>query len=103
MLEYRSKNRHDRGLILDSLMKILGEMSSGWEMEFQAPIGSDTLLGADLAFKSIDLARLVAAIQKLYSHQELPFQELFMPDDRPVQDLSVSDLVDFLYKDLNKL
>ncbi len=101
MLDLTGKNLSKKERILEDLVTILEEMSSGWEMQFEGSIGLQTLLGADLAFKSIDLVRLVAAIQKHYNRKEIPFQALFMPDDRPIEDLRVSDLVDFLHKHLN--
>ena len=101
MLELEGKNLYQKKRILDDLIMILEEMSSGWEMQFEGSIGPHTLLGEDLAFKSIDLVRLVASIQKRYDRQDLPFQGLLIPDDRPVEDLRVSDLVGFLHKHLN--
>ena len=96
MLGHKSKNRHDKERILDDVIKIIEEMDSGWESQFEQLITPQTLLGADLAFKSIDVVRLVAAIQKFYDCFELPFQELFIPNGRLVKDLSVTDFVDFL-------
>jgi acyl carrier protein len=103
MLESKVKDRFEEETILDDLITILEEMSSGWEMQFEGSIGPQTLLGENLAFKSIDLVRLVAAIQKRYDRQDLPFKELLMPGDRATRDLRVSDLVDFLHKHLNHL
>ena len=81
---------------MEDLSKILEEMSSGWENQFDQSMKPETLLGADLGFKSIDIVRFVAAIQKLYNHFELPFQELFIPNGSAVKDLSILDVVDFL-------
>jgi acyl carrier protein len=102
MRDFKVKDRHEEETILDDLITILEEMSSGWEMQFEGSIGPHTLLGEDLALKSIDLVRLVASIQKHYDRQDLPFQGLLIPDDRPVEDLRVSDLVGFLHKHLNR-
>ena len=103
MLDYKNENLYNKRAIQDDLIGIIKEMTSGWEMQFEGSIGPETLLGADLAFKSVDLVRLVAAIQKCYDRQDFPFQELLMPGDRAVKDLGVSDLVDFLHKYLNHL
>lgn len=103
MLDLKDTDINKKERILGDLITILEEMSSGWEMQFEGSIGLQTLLGADLAFKSLDLVRLVAAIQKRYDRRDLPFKELFIPGDRPVKDLGVSDLVDFLYRHLNRL
>jgi acyl carrier protein len=103
MREFKVKDRYAEETILEDIITILEEMSSGWEMQFEGSIGPQTSLGEDLAFKSIDLVRLVAAIQKRYDRQDLPFKELVMSGDRPVKDVRVSDLVDFLHKHLNHL
>jgi len=101
MLDYKSKNCPDKNLILDDLIKTIMEIAPGGEMQFEQSIGPQTLFRANLAFKSIHLAKLVAAIQRIYNRQDLPFQEFFMPNNQPVQDLRVLDLVDFLHKHLN--
>ncbi len=103
MRESKIKDRYEEETILDDLITILEEMSSGWEMRFEGSIGPGTLLGEDLGFKSVDLVRLVATIQKHYDRHDLPFKELLLPGDRPVKDLGVSDLVDFLHRHLNHL
>ena len=81
---------------MNDLIRIIEEIATGWESQFERSMGPETLLGADLAFKSIDVVRLIAAIQKKYNKYEIPFQELFVPNGRPVKDLRVSDFVDFL-------
>ena len=103
MREFNAEDHYEEETILEDIITILEDMSSGWEMQFEGSIGPQTLLGADLAFKSIDLVRLVAAIQKRYDRQDLPFKELLMSGDRAVKDLRVSDLTDFLHKHLNHL
>jgi len=96
----RRKNL-DKDIILNDLIRMLSEISSGWEMEFSQTMGPRTLLGTDLGLKSIDIVKLVAAIQQQYGRKDLPFHDLFMPDDRPVKDLAIADLADFLGDHLN--
>jgi len=104
MLDRKSNNRNDKKTILDRLTKIITEMFSGWEMQFEGSIGPETFLGAELGFKSLDFVRLVTAIQQQYSQKYIPFQELFVSDnDVVLEDIQVSHLVDFLYKHLNYL
>ena len=103
MLEYKNNNHHDKKLILGDLIKIIEETVSGWEMQFEGSITPETLLGADLAFKSLDFVRLVTAIQQQYIQEYIPFQNLFLSDNgETLQDIQVSYLVDFLHKHLNK-
>ena len=101
MLAYERKYRFDLNCILEDLIRILSEMSSGWERHFDETIEPETLLGADLAFTSLDLVRLIANIQRAYDRKDLPFQELFMPQGKPAGDICISDLAGFLHKHLN--
>ena len=94
-------NSHDKQTIVNDLVRILEEMSSGWESAFESSIGPQTYLGADLDFKSITLVQLIVAIQKHYDRQDLPFQELFMQNGQVVRDLNVADLGEFLHRQLN--
>ena len=98
---FKRKPRLDKDSIMNELVGIIKNVVSGEELQFDDSIEPDTLLGADLALKSIDLVRISAAIQKRYNRQDLPFQDLFMPGGRPVKDLTVSDMVDFLHGQLN--
>lgn len=88
--------------ILADLLKMIEERSSGWEICFEGSIGPDTLLGADLAYKSMDLIQLFVAIQKHYGKNDFPFQDLAMSDHREVTDLKISELADFLHEHLNR-
>lgn len=104
MLENKGGNRFNKKAILDDLITTIMEITSGWEVEFEKPIGLETFLGADLAFTSVNLVRLVSSIQQQYSQKYIPFQELFILDNGVIlQDIQVSHLVDFLYKHINDL
>ena len=102
MLDNRNENTYSRDAIMNDVTRIIEELLSEWDMQFEAAIGSETLLGADLAFGSIDVVRLLSDIQQLYAHQVIPFQELFLRGDEIVVDLRVSDLVDFLQQNLEQ-
>ena len=97
----KSDKRFDRDTIQNDTLQILKETTSDWEMGFAGSIGPKTYLVADLAFESIHLVQLVIAIEEHFKRRELPFQQLFMPDDRRIDDLQVSELVDFLSIHLN--
>lgn len=97
-----SRKSYTKEVILQDTIKAIKGVNSGWETQFNSSIGPDTFLGADLAFKSLDLVRLVASIQQNYSHKIIPFQELFISDNGSIlQDIQISHLVSFLYKHLN--
>ena len=82
---------------MNDLIIMIQKIASGWDSQFERSMGPETLLGTDLAFKSIDIVRLIAAIQKKYNRFEIPFQELFVPNGRPVKDLHIYDIVNFLH------
>ncbi len=103
MVDQNSTKRFDKDTILHDLLKILKDMPSDWESGFSGTIGADTRLEADLALESIQIVQLIIAIEKHFQRQGLPFQTLFMSDDRNVDDLRVSDVVEFLYTHLNTL
>lgn len=93
----RSKDYANRAVrIQDDLVAILKRISSGWEPSRGGEIGPRSLLGADLSLKSLDIARLVGAIREHYQIDDLPFHELFMPENTLIKDLSVADVVAFL-------
>ena len=101
MLRNINHNHCDKTVFLNDIIQIVEGIASGWESQFECHIGSETLLGADLAFKSIDIVRLIAAIQSKYNKYEFPFQELFVPKGRPIKDLHIYELANFLHMHIN--
>jgi len=75
-------------------------MIQDWEIELPNGIGSRTLLMADLAFESIDVVQFAIALEQAVDRKGLPFEKLFMKDEDYVDDLSVSQVVDFLEQEL---
>jgi acyl carrier protein len=102
MLEYNKGNQDDKIAIMNDVIRIIEEIASGWESQFEQSVGPESLLGAELGFKSVDFIRLIAAIQQHYSQAYIPFQDLFISDDGEILlDIQVSYLVDFLHNHLN--
>lgn len=101
MRQLKSDTCFDRDTIQSDTLQILRDMTSDWEMGFAGAIGPKTYLAADLALESIQLVQLVIALEEHFKRRALPFQQLFMSDDRRVDDLQVSELVDFLSIHLN--
>lgn len=87
-----------REAILRDLVKMLEDVTSDWELEFSGSIGPETRLVADLAFESIDAVQLIIAVEEHYQRRDLPFEELFIADGRYVDEIRVSDVVDFLHR-----
>jgi acyl carrier protein len=90
----------DRNAILQEMVQILEDMASDWDLELSGGIGPDTRLIADLAFESIDVVQLVVAIEERFTRRDLPFEKLLMTDGRYVDELRVSEVVEFLHKHL---
>lgn len=88
--------------ILNDILEIIDQFSLECELEPEQSIGTETYLGSDLCFTSIEIVRLISEIQQKYGNQLIPFQELFIRGDEIVQDLRIRDLVDFLLLHLNQ-
>ncbi|HEV7859847.1 MAG TPA: acyl carrier protein [Pyrinomonadaceae bacterium] len=98
----KTNNVPGRQSILATFIEILSEMTSDWDKDFSGEINAETLLVAQLGFTSMDLVMLVVEIQQRYGRQDLPFENLFAPNGKYVSDLRVADVVNFLYRHLNR-
>ena len=104
MLDSQKENTYSRDAIMKDVTRIIEDMLSDWDMQSEEQIRSETHLGADLAFKSIDLVRLISEIQQKYVHKLIPFEKLFLSDKgEMLQDIQISYLADFLFKHLNNI
>ncbi len=90
----------DRAAVLESVLTILRDVTRDWDVEFSGGITAETRLIADLAFESIDVVQLVASLEEHYQRRDLPFEELMMVEGRYVDDIQVSEIVDFLARHL---
>jgi acyl carrier protein len=87
--------------VFQNLVGILEDMTSDWEAMYDGGIQPETRLIGDLGFESIDVVQLVVAIEEEYQSRSLPFEKLLMADGRYVDELVVSQIVDFLVANLN--
>jgi acyl carrier protein len=86
--------------ILQEVLDLLRDVARDWE--FEGPITGDTRLFADLAFESLDLVVLGAAVQEHF-RQNFPFPEFFAEiGQRSVRDLTVREWVDFIHQHLQE-
>jgi acyl carrier protein len=86
--------RPDRAEIEAHLTKLLEELSRDWD--YDAAIGPDTGLFADLGYESLDAVILGTAIQEHYDCA-MPFEELLADvGQRDVRELTVGELVGFV-------
>jgi acyl carrier protein len=87
--------------ILVAVVRILGEITYDWDMEFDGAIGPDTKLITDLGFESIDVVQFVVAMEEHFRRRGLPWEEFLMVDGRYVDEIKVDDTVAFLNLCLN--
>ncbi len=92
--------KQSRQEILDYVLKSLSELAQDWD--YAEAVGPETLLFREMGLDSLDLVVLGTNIQEHYGIQ-MPFSEfLASVGERGQQDVSVSELVDFIDTSLNQ-
>jgi len=92
--------KQSRQEILDYVLKSLSDLAQDWD--YAEEVGPQTLLFREMGLDSLDLVVLGTNIQEHYGIQ-MPFAEfLASVGERGQQDVSVSELVDFIDQSLNK-
>lgn len=86
--------------IQSTILDLLEEMTQDWDLEIDESISLTDKLIANLNFSSVDFVQLFVAIEDKFG-RKLGFNELIMPDDKYVDDLSVSQIVSFVEQKLN--
>lgn len=89
--------------IQEELTHILKDMTADWDLEFTGPIGPETGLISDLGFESIDVVQFIVAIEERFKQRGLPFEDLLMSEGRYVDEIRLSDAVNFLSTHLNNI
>jgi acyl carrier protein len=84
-----------------NVVAVLQEMTADWDLEFSDPMGPQTRLIEDLAFESIDIVQFIVALEQRFNRKGLPFEQLFMRDGDYVEEMQVSEIVDFLAEKLS--
>ena len=82
--------------VAETVVKVIRDMTSDWDLGTDEAISPDTQLIGDLAFESIDVVQLVVSLEEAFSKRSIPFEKLLMDEGRYVEDLSVRQVVDFL-------
>jgi acyl carrier protein len=90
-----------RDLLIGSVIAILEDMTSDWDLDYGGGIGPETCLIGDLSCESIDIVQFVVAIEECFQRRDLPFERLLMTNGRYIDDLTVNDVVNFLDANLN--
>lgn len=87
--------------IVADLVQMIGDITQDWDLDFDGGITERTRLISDLGFQSIDVVMLVGEVHKHYGRRNLPFERLLMVDGRYAEEISISDMADFLQVELN--
>lgn len=83
------------------IISVLNEMTQDWDLESNGGIKPQTGLMKDLEFESIDIVQLAVALEQNFNQKGLPFEQLFMRDGDYVDEIYVSDVVDFMDANIN--
>jgi acyl carrier protein len=87
--------------IENRVITVANEMVSDWGLDLPGGITRDTRLMEDLNFESIDIVQFAVGIERAFDRKGLPFERLFMKDGAYVEDVSVSEVTDFLCAELD--
>jgi acyl carrier protein len=87
-----------RDAVLALVITTVAEMVEDWDRAFADPITSQTLLVGDLGFQSIDIVVLSGALSQSLDRRDIPFERLLLDDGKPVPDLRLGMLADFLWQ-----
>ena len=80
---------------------VLNDMTGDWDLDLPDRITAQTSLVEDLWFESIDVVQLAVKLEQALHRKDLPWEKLFMKDGEYVDDVLVSQIVEFLAQVLN--
>jgi acyl carrier protein len=90
--------KRTRPQVLAEVLDLVQTVVQDWE--FDGPVTEQTRLYGDLAFESLDLVVLGAAVQERFG-RTFPFTDLFAEiGQRDVPDLTIGEWVEFLERHL---
>ncbi len=87
--------------VITGVTQVITEMVADWDLDQPAGVTPQTSLMADLEFESIDIVQLAVSLEQHFDQSGLPFEQLFMQDGDYVEDLSVSQIADFMREQMN--
>lgn len=88
------------GNLSAGVIDVVKTMVADWGLDDDLTISTDTRLMGDLEFESIDVVQLAVALEQHFQQTELPFETLFMKGGDYVEDLTISEVSDFLTANL---
>jgi acyl carrier protein len=84
--------------ILTLVTQTVTEMLRDEDQIFASPLTPETLLVADLDYKSLDIVMLIGYLNRQLHLTDIPFERLLFVHGRPVADLSLQALADFMWE-----
>ena len=89
-----------RAEVEQAVVGVVSQTISDWDLDIPGGVTTETRLMEDLAFESIDIVQFAVAIEQAADRKGLPFEKLFMKDGDYVDDVKLSQVVDFLCSEL---
>ena len=89
-----------REAILLRIIAAVTGMIQDWDRDIAAPLTGGTLLVNDLGYQSLDIVVLSAHMSRQLNRRDIPFERLLLVNGRPVSDLSLDALADFLWEQI---
>ncbi|MDH5573635.1 MAG: acyl carrier protein [Gammaproteobacteria bacterium] len=83
-----------------NLIDIIDDLIQDWGLDLESGIDANTLLVNDLEFASVDIIQLCVAVEQFYD-TKIGFQDLLMKDGRYIDDLSITELINYIAIKIN--
>lgn len=80
----------------NEVIEVVAEIIKDWDLEFEQKISNETGLIGELEFESIDIVRLVVALEQHFECRGIPFEKLFMKDGEYISELRINEIATFL-------
>ena len=91
----------NRPAIESKVIAVANETVADWGLDLPGGITPDTKLMEDLNFESIDIVQFAVGIERAFDRKGLPFERLLMKDGAYVDDVTISEVTDFLCTELS--
>lgn len=86
-----------------TVIRVLEETTQDWDLEFEDGITGATRLIEELQFESIDVVQFAVALEQALGKKGLPFEKLFIKDGNYVEDMTVTEVVQFLNDEMDSV
>jgi acyl carrier protein len=90
----------NKAVIESKVIAVVNQTVADWDLDVPGGITRNTRLIKDLNFESIDVVQFAIGIEQMFGRKGLPFEKLFLKDGAYVDDVSVSEVTDFLCVEL---